>query len=153
MRLAVLAAGVLLAAPASAAELIAPGGGFVRVEEDPTDVAPAQAPAPDGPEAARNDAEAGGGVRQAPPSREDVLREVCRGELNAYLRELLAMIGVDGVDDPLALVAGLEATGAFGGQHQLVGVTWPLDPVQPLAWSSELRRRARDVAACVRRAG
>lgn len=169
MRLVALAAGLLLALPALADEMIVPGGGLVRAEGGWADRAP--------PASADSATEESGALdRDGPPdnggaphavrpgssaSRAGAIRDRCRSELNAYLRELLAMAGVDGVEDPLALVEGLEASGAFGapaagGQYRLVragGLPWPVDPVQPLAWSSELRRRARDVAACVHRAG
>ena len=165
MRLVALAAGLLLTLPALADELIVPGGGFVRADRGSPDRAPAAADAASDTEESPQEQERPDerGARGAPGSlaNPDAIRDGCRSELNAYLRELLAMAGIEDVDDPLALVAALDASGAFGGapaggQYRSVrsgGVPWPVDPVQPLAWSSELRSRARDVAACVRRAG
>lgn len=71
----------------------------------------------------------------------------CRAERSAYLRELLRISGVE-VEDPEALLEGLDA-----GQGGATGYGWfalQTDPLRPMAWSSDLRDRARALAACVR---
>lgn len=74
----------------------------------------------------------------------------CRAERAAYLRQLWREAGIE-VDHPDAVLEGLDP--AHGGAA--LG-PWEFgpggDPVRPLAWSSDLRDRARDLARCVREA-
>jgi hypothetical protein len=71
----------------------------------------------------------------------------CRGERAAYLRELWKTSGVE-VEHPDALLEGLDSgEGAASGYYWFALQT---DPIRPLAWSSDLRDRARDLARCVR---
>jgi hypothetical protein len=83
-----------------------------------------------------------------PPPVPTALR--CRAERAEYLRELWRETGVE-VDHPDAVLEGLDP--AHGGAA--LG-PWEFgpggDPIRPLAWSSELRDRARDLARCVREA-
>jgi hypothetical protein len=71
----------------------------------------------------------------------------CRAERAAYLSELWRASGIE-VDDPIALLEGLEAgsTGPGAGFYWFALAT---DPFRPLAWSSELRSRADALARCV----
>jgi len=92
---------------------------------------PARAPAP----------APGPAVKVAPPPP-------CHAERGAYLRELWRMSGIE-VDDPEGILRGLEAEGPGAADAYLFALS--TDPVRPLAWSSELRARARDLARCVRR--
>jgi len=71
----------------------------------------------------------------------------CRGERAAYLRELWKTSGVE-VEQPDALLEGLDSgEGAASGYYWFALQT---DPIRPLAWTSDLRDRARDLARCVR---
>jgi hypothetical protein len=71
----------------------------------------------------------------------------CTAERSAYLKELWRMSGID-VDDPAALLRGLESS-RWGASDAYV-LALSADPVRPLAWSSALRARARELVRCVR---
>lgn len=89
------------------------------------------------------------GEAALPPERQAATRP-CRAERGAYLRELWRLSGIE-VDSPEALLEGLEgdATGARTGFYWFALAT---DPFRPLAWSSDLRDRARALERCVREA-
>jgi len=93
---------------------------------------PARAPAPAPP----------------PPAPQGAQPPPCHAERGAYLRELWRMSGIE-VDDHEAILRGLEAEGPGAADAYLFALS--TDPVRPLAWSSELRALARDLARCVRR--
>jgi hypothetical protein len=85
---------------------------------------------------------AGAARAEAPPGGPP-----CRAQRGAYLRELWKTSGVE-VDDPDAVLEGLES-----GQGAATGYYWfalQTDPVRPMAWSSDLRDRARELARCVK---
>jgi len=79
----------------------------------------------------------------------------CGKERSAYLAELWRQSGIDfgyRSDDPLldpaAIIDGLQSgTGAVTGYYWFALAT---DAFRPLAWSSELRDRARALVRCVR---
>lgn len=71
----------------------------------------------------------------------------CRQERNAYLRELWRESGIE-VDDPDALLRGLDA-GASGPSTGYYWFALSTDAFRNLAWSSDLRSRARDLIRCV----
>ncbi len=79
----------------------------------------------------------------------------CGKERSAYLAELWRQSGIDfghRADDPLldpaALLEGLQSgTGAATGYYWFALAT---DAFRPLAWSSELRDRAKALVRCMR---
>jgi len=73
--------------------------------------------------------------------------DACRRERTAYLRQLWRESGID-VSDPDALVRGLDA-GSTGPGAAFLWSALSMDPVRNLAWSSELRSRAKDLIRCV----
>jgi len=79
------------------------------------------------------------------------VRAACREERNAYLRELWHESGID-VDDPDAVLRGLDA-GAYGPATGYYWFAFSTDAFRNLAWSSELRDRARDLGRCVEALG
>jgi hypothetical protein len=91
-----------------------------------------------------------GPVRPPGPVAAPVEPAACHAERAAYLRELWRMSGIE-VDDPEAVLRGLEAEGPGAADAYVFALS--SDPVRPLAWSSELRGRARDLARCVRDRG
>lgn len=72
----------------------------------------------------------------------------CRAERGRYLAELWRISGIE-VSDPDALIEGLEGPDA-GPRAGFYWFALATDPFRPLAWSSELRGRAEDLARCVR---
>ncbi|HVO21416.1 MAG TPA: hypothetical protein VMU15_19295 [Anaeromyxobacter sp.] len=139
----------VLGKPVAVGERIELPEGWLRVEEqgvedrDVGSFTVAASPAPRAPpaRAAEPAPSPGPAVREtpAPPS--------CHAERGAYLRELWRMSGIE-VDDPEAVLRGLEAEGPGAADAYLFALS--TDPVRALAWSSELRDRARDLARCVR---
>ena len=99
----------------------------------------------------------GVGAAGTPPALRAALRSslggqpppaACRGERNAYLREVWKASGID-VKDADALIEGLEGA----GQGAAAGFFWfafASDPFRPLAWSSDLRSAAEALSRCVR---
>jgi hypothetical protein len=74
----------------------------------------------------------------------------CRRERAAYLRELWRLSGIE-FDEPDALLEGLEGD-ALGARTGFYWFALATDPFRPLAWSSDLRDRAEELARCVREA-
>jgi hypothetical protein len=85
---------------------------------------------------------------QVSPSTAGAAPEPCRAQRAAYLRELWRTQGIE-VEDPIALLEGLQA-GASGPAAGFYWFALAADPFRPLAWSSELQSRARDLGRCVR---
>ncbi|HET6413961.1 MAG TPA: hypothetical protein VFG53_18025 [Anaeromyxobacter sp.] len=75
----------------------------------------------------------------------------CRDERNAYLRELWHESGIE-VEDPDAVLRGLDA-GAYGPGTGYYWFAFSTDAFRNLAWSTDLRDRARDLARCVEAQG
>ncbi len=75
----------------------------------------------------------------------------CRAERSAYLKRVLHMQGIE-VSDPVAFLQGLAGPERASGSYLFssYGLLPGFDPVRPLAWDSELRSRARELAACAR---
>lgn len=83
----------------------------------------------------------------------------CRAEKDRYLARLLEYLEIDDVEDPLALLEGIEELPAGTGLGPFVrlslfgtpaGGPVLVDPVRPLAWDQELRSVARDLSRCIR---
>lgn len=121
-------------------------GSFTVASADArTPVAPAPVVTPSAPpaEGAASPAQFGARALRAEPA--------CRDERNAYLRELWRESGIED-DDPDALLRGLDA----GDGGPATGYYWfalSTDAFRNLAWSSDLRGRARALERCVRDQG
>ncbi len=149
----------ILGRPLRAGDRIELPEGYLQVEEQGTEdgevgsfgvvsagsfaaVAPAPAPAASAGEPADAGASPGGAA-------------ACGKERAAYLAELWRQSGIDfghRSDDPLldpaAILDGLQSgTGAATGYYWFAIAT---DPFRPLAWSSELRDRAKALVRCMR---
>jgi hypothetical protein len=144
----------VLAAPARVGERIERPEGWYRVEESgPEDgqagsfgVVPAARFEPAG----EGDA---GGVERIPAPFDPMgtgpayaLADPCRAERTAYLRELLATEGIE-LDDPAGLMEGLEGD-VFAPGFSWFWLALRVDPIRPLAWNSELRALAKQLARC-----
>jgi len=79
------------------------------------------------------------------------VRTACRDERNAYLRELWHESGIE-VDDPDAVLRGLDS-GAYGPGTGYYWFAFSTDAFRNLAWSTDLRDRAKDLARCVEAQG
>lgn len=112
--------------------------GSFTVEAAPSEASPAPPPAAAEPPPAP-EAMAPAPTEPSPPA--------CTAERSAYLKELWRMSGID-VDDPAALLRALESSRAGAGDAYVFALS--SDPVRPLAWSSDLRARARELVHCVR---
>ncbi len=120
--------------------------GRLRAQGQADEPAPARQRAPNVERgfAASSDLERAGdwGAETHPAPEQD---DPCRAERNAYLRELWHASGIE-VDDPDAVARGLdEGTGGAGS----LWFAYSTDAFRNLAWSSDLRSRARDLARCV----
>jgi hypothetical protein len=74
------------------------------------------------------------------------LADPCRAERTAYLRALLRTEGID-FDDPVGLFEGIEGD-AFARGFNWYWLSLRVDPIRPLAWNSDLRALARELARC-----
>ncbi len=72
----------------------------------------------------------------------------CRAERSGYIRELWKASGIE-VEDPDALLEGLGA-GSTGPSAGFYWFALASDPFRPLAWSSDLQARARELVRCVK---
>ncbi len=123
--------------------------GSFSVEAAPSEASPA-APSETSPTAPAPTAAA-----EPPPAPEAIPpapsgpppQPACTAERSAYLKELWRMSGID-VDDPAALLRGLQSSRVGAGDAYVLALS--SDPVRPLAWSSDLRARARELVRCVR---
>lgn len=119
-------------------------GSFTIAEARPAPEADAT-PAPAAAPTARATSGSGPGVLPAAPTA----AAACRPERNAYLRQVWKEAGID-VEDPEALIAGLDA-GTSGPGTAYYWFALQVDPFRNLAFSSDLRDRARDLQRCMRR--
>jgi hypothetical protein len=78
-------------------------------------------------------------------------RDTCRAERSAYLRQLWRESGIE-VADPDALLRGLDA-GTSGPAAGFYWFAMSTDAFRNLAWSSELRSRAKALIRCVSQDG
>jgi hypothetical protein len=146
----------VLSAPSRVGERVDRPEGWYRIEEGGADgaaagsftIVPATPTSDSGaPLREEDDARA-----STPPVREPTLEAVvaatdpCRTERTRYLAELLRTQGVE-LADPVGFLEGLQ------GDRFAQGLSWfwlslSIDPVRPLAWSSDLRDRAKALARC-----
>jgi hypothetical protein len=145
--------------PTSERELRTPEG-FLRIEEGEADDgsasgafgtfrATAGAATPDG------DAQGGigeGAATAGPPAGtrpRAALAAVdpCRGHRQRYLQRLMRLAGVQ-LERPLDVVEGLSGPAGYRLDALSAGMLAGADPLRSLAWDSELRSIARDLAAC-----
>jgi hypothetical protein len=148
----------ILGRPLHAGDRIELPEGFLVVEEDLPDdgavgsfgVVSAETfkESPEAPQRPADTFAPGGGEPALEASALAAPGGACRNERAAYLAELWSMSGIE-VKDPVALLEGLEAggSGALSGYYSFAFAT---DAFRPLAWSSELRSRANDLARCAR---
>lgn len=117
--------------------------------------APTAPAAPGARTAAAPEDEAGGELALVAEAAEDP----CRDEKDRYLARLLESLEIDDVEEPLALLQGIEELPAGTGLGPFVRLSLfglpaagpvAVDPIRPLAWDLELRSIARDLAGCVR---
>lgn len=161
----------VLAAPARVGERIEWPEGWYRVEEAGREdrsagsfgIVPAAARAapepfrelpagePPGPTAEQLGLTPGDRIRAPVDPRGEgpayTLEDPCREERIAYLRELLQTEGIE-LDDPVGLLEGIEGE-SFARGFNWYWLSLRVDPIRPLAWNSDLRGLARELARCV----
>jgi hypothetical protein len=135
--------------PTSERELRTPEG-WLRIEEGEADDGEAQGsfgtyrPLPEAPSSGQSDAES---RAMAPPYAARAVADPCRGHRQRYLLRIMRLAGVQ-LDRPLDVVEGLTGPAGYRLDPVVVGMLAGADPLRSLAWDSELRSIARDLAAC-----